>query len=88
MATTPPTSPTRPSELVRIEARALLELAIRLDGPMLAPFARAADLVLETVSRRHRVILLGIGKSGLIARKIAATFSSTGTPAQSGSATA
>jgi arabinose-5-phosphate isomerase len=81
MATTPPTAPTRPSELVRIEARALLELAIRLDGPMLVPFARAADLVLETVSRRHRVILLGIGKSGLIARKIAATLRSTGTAA-------
>jgi arabinose-5-phosphate isomerase len=76
-----PNPPTRPSELVRIEARALLELAIRLDGPMLAPFARAADLMLETVSRRHRVILLGIGKSGLIARKIAATLRSTGTAA-------
>jgi arabinose-5-phosphate isomerase len=75
------TQPTRPSDLVRIEARALLELAIRLDGPMSVPFARATDLVLEAVTRGNKVILLGIGKSGLIARKIAATLRSTGTPA-------
>jgi arabinose-5-phosphate isomerase len=73
--------PTRPSELVRTEARALLELAIRLDGPMAAPFARAAELVAEAAGRGNRVILLGMGKSGLIARKIAATLCSTGTPA-------
>jgi arabinose-5-phosphate isomerase len=76
-----PTQSTRPSELVRIEARALLELAIRLDGAMSAPFARATDLVLETVAGGNTIILLGIGKSGLIARKIAATLRSTGTPA-------
>ena len=81
MATTPPTSPTRPSELVRIEARALLELAIRLDGAMAVPFARATSLVLETISRKNRVIVLGVGKSGLIGRKIAATLRSTGTAA-------
>jgi arabinose-5-phosphate isomerase len=72
---------TRPSELVRTEARALLELAIRLDGPMLGPFARAAELVAEAAGRGNRAILLGMGKSGLIARKIAATLCSTGTPA-------
>jgi len=72
------TNVTRPSELVRTEARALLELAIRLDGPMQAPFARAADLVVEAAVRGHRVIVLGMGKSGLIARKIAATLCSTG----------
>jgi arabinose-5-phosphate isomerase len=72
---------TRPADLVRTEARALLELAIRLDGPMLAPFARATELVVEAASRGNRVILLGMGKSGLIARKIAATLCSTGTPA-------
>ncbi len=81
MTTPAPNPSTRPSDIVRIEARALLELAIRLDGPMLAPFARAADLILETISRQHRVILLGIGKSGLIARKVAATLRSTGTAA-------
>ena len=72
---------TRPAELVRTEARALLELAMRLDGAMLSPFARATELVVETASRGNRVILLGMGKSGLIARKIAATLCSTGTPA-------
>jgi arabinose-5-phosphate isomerase len=73
--------PTRPSELVRTEARALLELAMRLDGPMAASFARAAELVAEAAARGNRAILLGMGKSGLIARKIAATLCSTGTPA-------
>jgi arabinose-5-phosphate isomerase len=72
---------TSPSEMVRTEARALLELAIRLDGPMAAPFARAVELLAEAVGRGSRVILLGMGKSGLIARKIAATLCSTGTPA-------
>jgi arabinose-5-phosphate isomerase len=72
---------THPSEVVRTEARALLELAMRLDGSMLAPFARATELVVEAAVRGNRVIVLGMGKSGLIARKIAATLCSTGTPA-------
>ncbi len=67
--------------MVRIEARALLELAIRLDGPMAAPFARAVEVVVAATAGGHRVMLLGMGKSGLIARKIAATLCSTGTPA-------
>jgi arabinose-5-phosphate isomerase len=79
MFTTP--QPQRPSDLVRIEARALLELAIRLDGPMAGPFARAVELILHTATAGRKLILLGIGKSGLIARKIAATLRSTGTPA-------
>jgi arabinose-5-phosphate isomerase len=69
------------SEMVRTEARALLELAIRLDGPMAAPFAQAVELLAEAAGRGARVVLLGMGKSGLIARKIAATLCSTGTPA-------
>jgi arabinose-5-phosphate isomerase len=72
---------TRPSELVRTEARALLELAMRLDGPMQAPFARVVELLVEATGRGNRVMVLGMGKSGLIARKIAATLCSTGTPA-------
>jgi arabinose-5-phosphate isomerase len=72
---------THASELVRTEARALLELAMRLDGPMLTSFTRATELVVEAVAGGKRVIVLGMGKSGLIARKIAATFCSTGTPA-------
>jgi arabinose-5-phosphate isomerase len=67
--------------LVRTEARALLELAMRLDGAMQAPFARAVELMAEAAGRGNRVIVLGMGKSGLIARKIAATLCSTGTPA-------
>lgn len=79
MSATP--SKSRPSEFVRIEARALLELAMRLDGHMLEPFRRACELVAETSAAGRRVIVLGVGKSGLIARKIAATMCSTGTPA-------
>jgi arabinose-5-phosphate isomerase len=72
---------TLPSEFVRVEARALLELSLRLDGPMLPPFTQAVDLLLETIARQNRIIVTGIGKSGIIARKIAATLRSTGTPA-------
>lgn len=72
---------TRPSDVVRTEAQALLELAIRLDGPMRDPFQRAVNLLIDAVSDGHRVILAGVGKSGLIARKIAGTMRSTGTPA-------
>jgi arabinose-5-phosphate isomerase len=76
-----PVDPKRPSEFVRIEARALLELSLRLDGPMLEHFNHAVDLLLEATATRNRVIVTGIGKSGIIARKIAATLRSTGTPA-------
>ena len=75
------TDRTAASELVKTEARALLELAMRLDGPMAAPFARVTQLLVEAAARGNRVIVLGMGKSGLIARKIAATLCSTGTPA-------
>ena len=73
--------PTLPSEFVRVEARALLELSLRLDGPMLPAFTQAVELLLEAVTRQNRVIVTGIGKSGIIARKVAATLRSTGTPA-------
>jgi arabinose-5-phosphate isomerase len=71
-----------PGDLVRIEAAALEQLAQRLDGPQRESFNRAAERIVAAVSANHRVILTGIGKSGLIARKIAATLLSTGTPAQ------
>jgi arabinose-5-phosphate isomerase len=76
-----PANHTLPSEFVRIEARALLELSLRLDGPMLPAFTQAVDLLLEAIARRSHIIVTGIGKSGLIARKIAATLCSTGTTA-------
>ena len=74
---TPP-SPQRALELGRrvleIEARAVAALAERIDET----FGQAVDMVLRC---RGRVIVSGIGKSGHIARKFAATLASTGTPA-------
>jgi arabinose-5-phosphate isomerase len=64
--------------VVRIEAEALRALADRLAGPMAATFDRAVELLFCCAGR---VVVTGMGKSGLIARKIAATFSSTGAPA-------
>jgi arabinose-5-phosphate isomerase len=59
--------------VLRIEAEALADLRKRLDGN----FDRAVDIILAC---KGRVVVVGMGKSGLIGRKIAATFSSTGTP--------
>ena len=64
--------------VVRIEAEALRALAGRIGGTMAAAFQRAVDLMFSCAGR---VVVTGMGKSGLIARKIAATLSSTGTPA-------
>lgn len=64
--------------VVRIEAEALRALADRIAGPMAAAFQRAVDLMFSCAGR---VVVTGMGKSGLIARKIAATLSSTGSPA-------
>ena len=64
--------------VVRIEAEALHALADRIGGPMAAAFQIAVDMMF---SCSGRVVVTGMGKSGLIARKIAATLSSTGTPA-------
>ena len=64
--------------MVRIEADALRALADRIAGPMAEAFDRAVDLIYGCSGR---VVVTGMGKSGIIARKIAATLSSTGTPA-------
>jgi arabinose-5-phosphate isomerase len=61
-------------KVLRTEAAAILGLIDRLDGD----FERALQLLYEC---RGRVIVTGMGKSGIICRKIAATLSSTGTPA-------
>jgi len=66
---------------VRTEAAALEALAARLEGPMAEPFSRAVDLILRCGEGRGRVVVTGMGKSGIIAQKIAATLSSTGSPA-------
>src|SRR5271168_3995787 len=76
-----PAASPRPSEFVRIEAAALNELALRLDTTMLAPFTQATDHLLQAATAQNRIIITGIGKSGIIARKFAATLRSTGTPA-------
>src|SRR5580704_5093022 len=78
---TSPSDSLRPSEFVRVEAAALNELALRLDSTMLAPFTQATDLLLQAAGGRGRIVVTGIGKSGIIARKIAATLRSTGTQA-------
>lgn len=61
-------------EVLQIESDAILALGERID----ASFVKAIDLLLECSGR---VVVSGIGKSGHIARKIAATLASTGTPA-------
>ncbi|MGF7180170.1 KpsF/GutQ family sugar-phosphate isomerase [Tunturiibacter psychrotolerans] len=76
-----PVASSRPSDFVRIEAAALNELALRLDTTMLVPFTQATNHLLQAATAQNRIILTGIGKSGIIARKIAATLRSTGTPA-------
>jgi arabinose-5-phosphate isomerase len=53
-------------------------LADRIAGPMARAFESALNLLHGT---KGRVVVTGMGKSGIIARKIAATLSSTGTPA-------
>jgi arabinose-5-phosphate isomerase len=70
-----------PGELVRTEAAALEGLAARLDGVMAADFERAVDLIVRCGEGNGRVVVTGMGKSGIIAQKIAATLSSTGSAA-------
>ena len=71
-----------PAELVRIEAAALELLAQRLEGPQRHTFDAVAALLVSTARAGHCAVLTGIGKSGLIARKIASTLLSTGTQAR------
>jgi arabinose-5-phosphate isomerase len=61
-------------EVLRIEAKGIAALCERID----AAFVQAVDLLRKC---KGKVVVTGMGKSGLIARKIAATLSSTGTPA-------
>jgi len=60
--------------VVRVEAEALLSLEASLDGE----FTRAVEMILAASGR---VVITGMGKSGLIGQKIASTMASTGTPA-------
>src|SRR5437016_12517428 len=64
----------RGKRVLALEADAVRQLGDNLD----VAFARAVEIL---AAAKGRVIVSGVGKSGLIARKIAATFTSTGTPA-------
>ena len=64
----------RGRRVIRLEREALAEVECRLDDA----FARAVELI---ATSKGRVIVAGVGKSGLIGRKLAATLTSTGTPA-------
>jgi arabinose-5-phosphate isomerase len=59
--------------VLRVEAQSLLDLAERIDED----FSRAVELLYQCAGK---VVLMGMGKSGLVGRKIASTFASTGTP--------
>ena len=61
-----------------VESSGIGALAAALQGPLGAAFAAAVDLIRQA---KGRVIVTGLGKSGHVARKIAATLASTGTPA-------
>ncbi len=59
--------------VLRVEAQSLLDLSERIDEN----FSRAVELLYQC---KGKVVLMGMGKSGLVGRKIASTFASTGTP--------
>lgn len=64
----------RAKDVLKIEAQSILQLIDKIDSN----FSRAVDLIYKS---KGRVIITGIGKSGLIGRKIVATLTSTGTQA-------
>ncbi|GBD48718.1 KpsF/GutQ family sugar-phosphate isomerase [Methylopila sp. Yamaguchi] len=78
VVTTPAQSVASALRTVETEAAGLSELAAALNGALGAPFACAVETI---AAARGRIIVSGMGKSGHVGRKIAATFASTGTPA-------
>lgn len=66
------------TQTLEIETAALTDLKMRLLNEDASPFQDATSFLLDC---KGRVVVSGIGKSGHVARKIAATFASTGTPA-------
>ena len=60
--------------VLKIEAQSILDLSERVDEH----FIKAVELLYHC---KGKVVLMGMGKSGLVGRKIASTFASTGTPA-------
>ncbi|MBE2178962.1 MAG: KpsF/GutQ family sugar-phosphate isomerase [Chthoniobacterales bacterium] len=66
------------SRVILIEADELRRLAERLDGEA---FRRAVEILLECLENRGKIVVCGVGKSGHIGEKIAATLTSTGSTA-------
>jgi len=64
-------------QVIEIETSALQGMAARLDGG----FTRAVEILKDTLDRRGKIVVAGIGKSGNIGHKIAATLNSTGATA-------
>jgi len=67
--------------VLQVEADAILALKTALGGPLGDNLARALDLLEAASLAGKRVVISGMGKSGHVARKIASTLASTGTPA-------
>ncbi|MBB5351917.1 arabinose-5-phosphate isomerase [Haloferula luteola] len=67
----------RGKQVIEVETHALIAMGQRLD----ATFNAAVDLLRRTVEARGKVVVVGIGKSGNIGHKIAATLNSTGSTA-------
>lgn len=66
----------RAREVFDVEIAALKAVRANLDGA----FTRAVDLIVERLRARAKLVVVGVGKSGNIGRKIAATLTSTGSP--------
>lgn len=70
--------PERARRVIALEADELRRLHDRLDGPA---FIRAVELLRHSLENRGKIVVIGVGKSGHIGEKIAATLTSTGSPA-------
>jgi arabinose-5-phosphate isomerase len=67
----------RAKEVFDIEIAALKRVRAQLDGA----FAKAVDTIVSALEQRGKLVVIGIGKSGNVGQKIAATLTSTGSPA-------
>ncbi len=70
--------PARARRVIALEADELHRLHDRLDGPS---FIHAVELLRRSLENRGKIVVIGVGKSGHIGEKIAATLTSTGSPA-------
>ncbi len=75
------TQPSSPAQFVRVEAAALVRLADRMETDLRPALDHALGMMASRTAEGRRVAVTGVGKSGIVAHKIAATLSSTGTAA-------